>query len=79
MEIHQTDLRVTSHVGSIHDVKILVRIYRLMAFHDEQKIPHKTLMTHSNEKVFKNGTSKITKELFEKVEEVLYVFYYIQR
>ena len=47
-------VRVTSQVGSIHDVRILVRMpihlnYRLIVFHDEQKIPRNTLMTHSNE------------------------------
>ena len=47
-------LRVTSHVGSIHDVGILARFpihlnYQPMVFLDEQKIPHNTLMTHSNE------------------------------
>ena len=49
--------RVTSHVGSIHDVGILARFpihlnYQPMVFLDEQKIPHNTLMTHSNETKF---------------------------
>ena len=56
--------QVPSHVGSIHDIGILVRIpihlnYGLI--------------------VFKNGPNKITKALFEKFEVVLYIVYYIQR